>query len=163
METATAFTFERTEDLVLVKSILTNPAIYQGAKDDFSPPPDQFEVNDGFQWILARIDGELMGLWALAPQSHILWEVHTCLLPEAWGEDAAAAAKEFLEWVWTETTCLRLFTRVPACSRTAMAFAKKAGMKESGIEPMAFKKHGKLWDMYTLGISSPYISTAETT
>lgn len=163
MQAVRTFTFEETEDLALVKSIITHPAIYQGAKDDSSPPPAECDVLETqARYVLVRCDdGEIGGLFALWPHSRIVWEVHTCLLPHVWGEDALEIAKGLLAWTWDNTPCVRLVTSVPDCNRTALSFAKKSGMTEWGLNPTAFLKHGRYHAIHSLGITNPCFRSME--
>lgn len=151
------FTFETSKDVQLIKRIITEPSIYRGSRDDFSPEPDQFKPPSGMLYVLAYQDGVHIGLWALAPHSRILWEVHTCILPEFWGDVAASASISFLEWVWIHTPCQRLFTSVPGTNKLAKRFAERAGMQIYGVNPKAYQKDGNLIDLIMLGISRPEV------
>jgi RimJ/RimL family protein N-acetyltransferase len=147
--------FERTADLGLVRQIICHPKLYGWLTDDFSPRSEDYTPPDapGVQYLVARDNGELLGLWVLVWHSPIAVEVHTCLLPTAWGERAAIAAKECARWIFFHTAAQRIFTSVPAYNRLALRFALQAGMSVFGRHPKSFQKKGKLHDQILLGLS----------
>jgi len=148
-------TFERTRDYALVKSIITHPAVYPYVSDDYSPAPKDFKPfeHDALWYVLVKDGEELLGLWMFSPESEICWKVHTCLLPNAYGERAKLAAKQMAKWIWDHTACLRIVTDVPEYNRLAYHFAKKAGMTEYGRNPKSYMKSGILYDQILLGVS----------
>lgn len=150
-------TFERSEDWALIKRIATHPRIYPSISDDFSPKREEWEPfkGDEIWYLVARDNGEVLGMFALIQSNKICWQVHTCMLPSSWGELALRAAKEATEWVWKNSPCLRLITEVPAYNRIALHFAKSAGMTEYGVNPTSYMHAGKLWDVTLLGVSKP--------
>jgi RimJ/RimL family protein N-acetyltransferase len=150
-------TFERTKDYALVKEIATHPAIYPFISDDYSPSPNDFKPfeDDAIWYVLVKDGDELLGMWMFAPENAICWQVHTCLLPNAYGKRAKQAALEMANWIWTNTTCLRLITSVPEYNRQASIFARWAGMEEYGRNPESYMKTGILHDQILLGMSNP--------
>ncbi len=151
------FIFERTTDLELVRSIITHPKIYDHVSDDGCPPADQFKPLDNpVIWYVLVVECEvLLGMWTFMPQNTACWEVHTCLLPVAWGDLGREAAKAMAEWIWKNTPCRRLVTNVPVMNRMALKFAKAAGMEEYGVNPKSYLKRGTLHDQILLGMSKP--------
>lgn len=149
--------FERTVDRELVRRILTHPRIWPHIADDGTPPVEQFEPPDHPAiWYVLIYDGdELLGLWALVPHNSVCWEIHTALLPTAWGARARRAAAEFKEWLWRQTPCRRLITAVPASNRLALRFAEAAGMRAWGVNERSWLRNGHLEDLIMLGISRP--------
>ena len=147
--------FERTTDLNLVREILTHPKIYPRMIDDFSPPAEDFipVEHERVWYVLVRDGGEILGLWMVVFVSPILAEIHTCLLPHAWGERAAIAAKEAIRWLFAHSELQRIFTHVPAFNRLALRFAKASGMTEFGRHPKSFLFDGILHDQFMLGLS----------
>jgi len=149
--------FARTQDMGLVREIMTIPAIYRAISDDSRPPIEQYEPPDHPAiWYLLAYDGDdLLGLWVLVPENSICWDVHTCLLPLALGVKgrSVAAARGAIQWVWKNTDCRRLVTKVPAFNRLALRFSRESGMKEYGLNPKSYLKDGALHDQILLGVS----------
>ena len=150
------FHFDRSHDMELVRVVLTHPQIYPWITDDSCPPAKEFQPVDHPQFwyvIVREAPDEVLGLWMLVPQNEICWEIHTCLLPKAWGTTAREAAAEFLQWVWKNTSCWRLITNVPVNNRLAFRFAKAAGMTVFGLNEKSFLKNDEALDQIMLGIT----------
>jgi RimJ/RimL family protein N-acetyltransferase len=150
-------TFERTRDWELVREIFTNPRIYGAASDDFSPAPEHWKPieHEDMVYLLVRDGEELLGMFVLIPHNRICWDVHTCLLPVAYGSRAREAAKGAAAWVFEHTMCIRIVTEVPEYNHLAYRFAQAAGMTEYGFNPRAYKKSGQLCGVHLLGMSKP--------
>lgn len=141
------------QDMQLVKDTITNEAIYPHVTDDFSPEASAYvPAGEPMKYAGVYVEGQYFGLFAVHPHSVVLWEVHTCLLPKAWGACAIDCAKALIDWVFSHTTCERLITSVPSTNRLALRLARKAGMVEWGTNPASFRKGGKLVDLVMLGI-----------
>jgi RimJ/RimL family protein N-acetyltransferase len=151
-------TFERSFDYDLIWAVMTwSPAIYDKISDDYSPPREKFRPleHDSLWYVICRDDREVLGLWIFVPQNAVCWEVHTVLLPCAWGARGIEAALELPDWIWEHTTCRRIVTHVPATNRLALRFAKEAQMVEYGVNEKSYLKDGALLDQVCLGISAP--------
>lgn len=148
-------TFERTHDREVVRAVMAHPRIYPHIADDGCPPATEFEPleHPGVWYVLVRDEGRPLGLFVFVPQNSVCWEVHTCLLPWAWGRPAAIAAAEMARWIWEHTPCRRIVTSVAAYNRLALRFAERAGMTEYGRNPASWLKDGKLHDQVLLGMS----------
>lgn len=149
--------FERTSDYDLVKRIVTHPRVYPHVTDDFSLEASQWEParHEGIYYLLVKEDGELLGLFTVIPLNGICWEIHTTLLPQAWGPRAGEAARAVQRWLWEQTRCERLVTNVPEYNRLALRFARQAGLQQFGVNPASYRKDGKLYDQIMLGVSRP--------
>jgi RimJ/RimL family protein N-acetyltransferase len=149
--------FERSFDYSLIRKILTHPKIWPHISDDGSPAAAEFQpIQSEAVWYIVVRDGEeILGLWMLHPHNSICWEIHTCLLPIAWGERGLEAARLLGEWIQKHIPCRRVITNVPSNNRLALRFALEAGMTEFGVNPASFLKNGKLRDQVLLGISLP--------
>jgi RimJ/RimL family protein N-acetyltransferase len=150
--------FERTHDLALIRRVMTDPSVYARISDDGCPDAPQFEAADNpALWYVAVHDGsdELLGLFLFVPQNAVCWEVHTALLPLAYGPRAARAGSGVISWVWANTPCRRLMTNVPAYNRLALRYAERAGLTQFGLNPGSYLKNGVLFDQILLGVSRP--------
>jgi hypothetical protein len=151
--------FERSRDYGLIRRILTHSRIYPHISDDCSPPAADYQpVRSEAVWYVVARDrrpglSDLLGLWMFVPQNGICWEVHTALMPCAWGEVGLEAARMLPAWIWANTPCRRIITNVPSTNRLALHFALNAGMKIYGINEASYLKGGKLCDQLCLGLS----------
>jgi len=151
--------FERSHDRGLIRRIITAPTVWRMAADDGAPPAEKFRIGDheSLWYVLAYDQDELLGCFALIPETSTCWQVHTCLLATAILEPgrSLAAASGLIQWVWDNTPCVRITTRVPEFNRLALRFAKMSGMIQWGVNEMSFLKHGKLHSQVYLGITKP--------
>lgn len=154
--------FERTRNYELAREILTHPKIWPFISDDASPPVEDFQpvAHDAFWYVLAHYGDTLLGLWMFVPQNGVCYEVHTALLPVAWGLLGQSAARALPAWIWENTPCRRIVTNVPSSNRLALHFALKAGMKIYGVNEASYLKDGVLRDQVCLGLSKPRVPAA---
>jgi hypothetical protein len=103
-------TVERTRDWELVKRIVTHPKIYPYVKDDFAPPPEKWEPiqHEHVVHLLCRDDHMVVGLFVLIPENAVCWEVHTNILPIAYGEKATECGRAGIKWVFENSICKRI-------------------------------------------------------
>ena len=144
---------ERTHDMAYVRGVITHPAIWPHVADDTCDRDQYVPTDDDSIYWLMPVDGVPLGVFMVHPHSAVCFEVHTALLPHAWGGSANKAACALIEWVFSRTGCRKLITHVPAYNRRALAFAKRAGMVEEGNNRKSFLRDGVLMDQYLLGIS----------
>jgi RimJ/RimL family protein N-acetyltransferase len=154
-------TFERSFDFELIRRIITHPRIWDKISDDNSPRREDYQPiqHEAIWYVVARDvypEGhDLLGLWMFHPLNSICWEVHTALMPVAWGEPGLEAARLLPAWIWEHTPCRRIVSNVPSTNRLALHFAIKAGMTIFGCNRGSYLKDGKLCDQVCLGISPP--------
>ena len=147
-------TFERSEDWDLIRSVITHPKIWPHVSDDSTPPWEEWQpvIADSVWYVVVRDGEEVLGVFTMVRHNAICWEVHTCLLPSAWGR-TLEAARQMAEWAFANMECLRIITNVPAYNRLALRFAERAGMTQFGVNEKSYLKDGKLWDQFCLGLS----------
>lgn len=141
-------------DIQLIASTVTNPRIWSSVSDDASSSPEDFKpiISSSVIYLGMFADDEFHGLFMLHQHNAVCWEVHTCLLPIAWGK-ASVFAAACVEWVFNDTDCQRLITNVPEGNLLAKRLAMSAGMQPFGINHKSFLKNGILLDQTMLGIS----------
>lgn len=150
-------TFHPTVDSDLIQLVLTHPKAWRAMVNDSAPSREEFKVERGnYRAIFCRKDdGLLAGLFLLCPTgAPTSAEVHFCFLPHAWGE-TEQAGKEFVEWVWRETSMLELFGLVPSHNHLALNLALKCGFKEIDRRPDAGTKNGEPFDLIVTRIERP--------
>lgn len=157
-------TFERTADFALVRAIMTDPALYKHGTDDFAPPREAFQPweNPNIWYVIVREDpslgqdhpGALLGLFILALNSAVQYEIHTRLLPRAWGPRSVEAMRSVCKWAWANVPNLkRIVGSVPVTNRLACQFAERAGFEVYGVNRKSYMKGGQLLDQILFGLS----------
>jgi len=140
---------------------VTHPRIYPYISDDGSPAREDYQpIESDLFWYVVVHDlkaagPELLGLWMFHPHNVVCWELHTCLLPVAWGDTGLEAMRGVIQWIWQNTPCRRIIGNCPTTNRLALHFAVKAGMKVYGVNEASYLKNGVLSDQVCLGISKP--------
>mgnify|MGYP001588587207 CR=1 FL=1 len=141
------------DDLDLVTTTMRHRRIWPSISDDGSPAREAFQASPSLTYLGMFEGHEYLGLFVLHQHNAIMWEVHTCLLPSAWGSRAQACAKLCVEWIFDNTECRRLITSVPVGNALAERLAGAAGMVRYGTNPRSFLKNGQELDQIMLGIS----------
>lgn len=148
---------EDCRDVKLIDSIIAHPAIYPHVADDSAPPAEKFTSAKvvgapGIHFLAPIVDGAPMGVFMLARQNGIMYEIHTCILPAYWGRQALDGAAAMVLWMFTNTSCRKLMTWVPVYNRLAYKFALRAGMVDEGLSKRSFLRNGVLFDQHLLGM-----------
>jgi RimJ/RimL family protein N-acetyltransferase len=145
---------ERTFDEELIRKIVTHDSIWEWVSDDgadkqnYKPP-----MHESCYWLLVKEGDEVLGAYFLHQHNFITYEIHTCLLPAAWGRKAKKAAKDVLFWMFSNTICMKVITNIPENNEKAMFYALRAGLQQEGLNRSSFLKNGKLLDQRVLGIT----------
>lgn len=142
----------RTEDEMLIASILTHPTILPHITDDGTTSLTSF-INPNLFWIAIYDDKELLGMFLSHPHNTVTYESHTCLLPNAYGTRSVQAAHTYMDWMFKWTACEKLITNVPEYNKLAIRFARKVGGVLEGCNRKSFLKNGTLMDQYVYGIT----------
>lgn len=146
---------ERTFDVDYIRSAVTHPAVWKWASDDscdvdtYQPP-----MGDHVYWLKMTHDGQNCGVYMVHAHNSTTCEIHTCLFPESRGRIAKIAAREVLEWVFSNTGFTKVVTSVPVNNIHAYAYAKRAGLIDEGLNRKSIKVNGEIIDQFTLGITS---------
>jgi RimJ/RimL family protein N-acetyltransferase len=145
---------ERLYDSDLITRCMTHEKVWPWVTDDSCPPREEFTapIEDHLIYLGVYEGSEFLGLFFLHQQNGICWEVHTCLLPVAWGRSERCTA-ECADWMFSNTDCRRIVTNVPANNPLALRLALRSGMKEYGRNPQSIMKGGVLLDQVLLGMS----------
>lgn len=151
---ATMYQFKRLDNYELIRQTMTNPKIYRWLVDDNCPAREAYTpIESDLIWYVGVYkEDTYLGLWMFTPQNSVCWEVHTCLLPAAWGE-SAQAGKEMVDWLWANTPCQRIITNVPVFNKLALILARNCGFIEFGRNIKSFLRNSVLHDQVLLGLS----------
>lgn len=143
---------ERTHDMNLVRRICMDPSIWPHIHEDGTGEEWEPQDVEDFHWMLVS-DSEPLGVFFVHPRGAACMEMHTCLLPAAWGEKAANAAQMLLGWAFHKGNCRKMITLVPSYNRAALRFAKAGGMQQEGINRASYLHAGQMIDQIMLGIT----------
>lgn len=149
-------TFERTEDMDLVREILTDPKCWRRMANDQAPLIEEFspKPRPDLVYVLARAGDRVLALFVLKSLDGMAAEVHFCFHPTSWG-GTADVALAFVEWVWDNTSIEELRGPVPGYNSLALKLAKSAGFRETSRALNRISKRGKLYDRILLEAIRP--------
>lgn len=148
----------RIYDEGLIRDTITHPKVYPAASDDGSPTVDSYKPPvSPYVMYLGCYDDEsrYVGLFMLVTVNVATVELHTFMLPKAWGPKAKACAAAAADWIWENTKFIRIITVIPDFNRLAIKFAETGGMSRYGLNPQSWLKNGKVFDTVLMGISKP--------
>lgn len=151
------FTIERSKDAAAIKTLATDPSIFPHIADDYHADPQAWEppTSDVVVTLLARDEQDYFGFGIFIPRTWACFDAHMAFLPRSYGEQALASFKMMLDWMWKHSTAARLVGEIRSENRRAIAFAKRAGFVEYGVNPKSYLLGGVLRDQVCLGISRP--------
>ncbi len=151
------YSFEKTNDPALIKSVMAHPACYAALHDDFAPAREDWEpaIHSAIHYYAVRNNRDLIGMFMCSQHSAIEIEVHTAFLPKAWGNDARPAACEFLRWIWEKTPIERIIGKIAASNVASLDYAESLGFKVFGVDERSKMYGGRLCDQIYFGMSRP--------
>ena len=139
-----------TDDYEFIKSVCLHPKVWPYISDDYCNfatfEPDLSHL------YLEVIEDERMGFFAIKPLNSITFEIHTTMLPKAWGR-TLQYTKEVLEWIWSNTECMNVITFIPENNMKALKLAEKSGLTQKGFIENSWLKDGRLFGQYIFGIA----------
>ena len=123
---------ERTYDTSLVRSILSNETLRErGGKYvplESYDPENQKELI----YLLAKED-EVLGVILYHVFNHpICYQIHVNYLPQFWGSGLIKYTNEAIDWIFTNTNCLKVIALIPDSYPEVLKHAEKAGLQLEG-------------------------------
>ncbi len=141
-------------DKDVIRDAVTHPHNWPWSSDDYSESQTYTPcVDEVVYWLEYSQDGKHLGVYYVHPHSRTTCEIHTCLMPEARGKLAKIAANEVLLWLFSNTEFEKVVTHVPVNNPLALAYARRAGMKDEGINRKSIRVSGELIDQFSLGVT----------
>lgn len=148
-----------THDMVLVKRLWSDPAIYHQMIDDGCPKnPADWQPAGGERrhylvpWLDENNQMTAMGIIGYYAISHVMYEVHIGLLPQFQHRMTQEICVAANDWIFTHTPCKKIIAFVPFSKPNVRAIALRCGFKEEGLSPCSFLINGELIDQYILGL-----------
>lgn len=120
----------RTHDAELIRSFITNPAIWPHVTEDDAGPAENWQpaLAPHIHWLIADDGGALFMVYPLLPR---LWEAHSQVLPE-FREHTKNYYEQVREYLRRNTLCGCLLGLIPDGNYKAKRAAEAAGMTALG-------------------------------
>ncbi len=146
-------------DRLYVDFVMRHPQIYPHISDDLSPEAGEFTAelllqNPNVLVLKPMIGREPAGVFVFHPWNGVTYEVHSCVLPQWRGKNAAHAAMAAALWIFENTNARKIVTLIPEFNRRAYALAYRAGMRAEGVNKKSFLKDGALHDTILMGLAN---------
>jgi len=145
---------ERTWDKNLIRSILTEAAIWDAIAED-GEESGLFEVDLKKNIFLAVNNvGICIGVYILHVFNGSTLEIHANILPKYRVALATESGEKMLEWFKNngEDKYQKLIAMIPALYPRVWHFTLNRGFKDQGLLTKAYRKKGKLHDIHILGL-----------
>lgn len=143
-----------TNDMNLVRSIMTSPDIWEQSVEDGSSASNFYPSQDYLSvWLLVKLKNDVIGVILVHNDSLCSVNIHPVLLSKykRYGRDML---KAFFKWFVTlpDTLC-KVNCSIPNHLKIVQNFAKKVGFKKEGINRASFFKNGIAQDQIRYGLT----------
>lgn len=150
---------KRIFDSKIIEKVLKHKDVFKFICDDFTDDIEAFDLstaakNKSAYFVGAFVGDEIAAMFFYHPINHILFEVHSAVLPQYRGKLAVNMAKQSLKWIIDHTECKKVIGNIPEGYGAALALAKRAGLQVEGINRLSFMKNNKLLNQTILGITA---------
>jgi len=143
-------------DIALIEATMKKPYIWPYIHDDLCNIDDFYPaqpISGIIDYLGVFIKEEYCGFFMLVRENFATYEIHTILEKNCRGEMAIKAANLVIEWIFNNTQCIRLVTKIPESNACAEKLASACGMTIYGINPDSFSINGAIQTMKLYGIS----------
>lgn len=154
---------EQTWDKALIRSILTDPDIWDSIAED-GQESGLFEVDLEKNIFLSVIDmGIIVGIYILHAFNGATLEIHANILPKYRKRCATQSGEKMLEWFKENgpDKYHKLIAMIPVIYPHVYHFTLNRGFKDEGLLTTAYRKKGKLHDIHILGLERSTLEKVE--
>jgi hypothetical protein len=146
---------ERTTDVALISSIMTNPDIWSTVAEDGQSPDKYDPEAHAVCWLEMRnAAGIVVGLYSLEVKNGAMLEIHAQVLPEYRKEYSRETGLAALRWVYNEApdSYQKLTAQVPDIYPNVIKFLLSFGFHREGRLAKSYRKNGELHDLHVFGL-----------
>lgn len=141
----------RTTDVEKINRVLKHPDIFERISEDgVNIKLWQPDINGAFY----LTDDQNIGVMVYHWLNGITLECHVQVLPEH-REKAFEFGQKALRWAWVNTEATKIVAQIPTIYIDVLRFAYKHGFSFEGNNKQSYKKHGRIYDQYYLGLIKP--------
>lgn len=145
---------QQTHNMELVKQIMLMPEILQYASEDDPDCDPVFTCEKGEAWLLAMDDDLFVGIIYTHITGSAVAFFHPYILRKH-KDEFEPMCKAFLKWFADSmpNKIIKLNALIPTYAKPAYEAAISIGFTKEGVDRMSYRKHGKIWDRYLMGIT----------
>jgi len=150
---------ERTFDTKLIRSIMTNDAIWKTVSQDGQSKADYIPYVQADCWLKMLFNNICVGVFGFESVNKITIQVHPAILAEYRGKIGHEAGIEHLRWIYeNEPTCMKIVATIPVIYKHVKLYANMLGYRDEGINRASYMKNGRIHDQWMLGITREEIA-----
>lgn len=140
---------ELTSDLTVIRSMATNPELYQMVNGTpYSKPTDGNYNLENFEYLIIHADDDLIGFFKFRRVTRLCIEAHINILPEHHKKGLAKeAVKQGLKWFKENREYKVVLTYVPANCFHVLKFLTTTPFVASGVIPRGINYAGELVEL----------------
>ena len=142
---------EQTEDMELVKSILTVDGIWENIGGHLHDKTE-YTPDDTWLYVIGRVDGEPVGMVLVHDTVEGHKQCHVQMLPEHRKEHSKEFGVKGMEWIWANTGIDRMVAAIPEIYPNVRKYAELQGFKVYRTLRKSYEKNGILSDRWLLEI-----------
>lgn len=138
--------------MTIVKNVMTMPEIFQYAAED-GCIDNEITCSNRNLWLLVMRNNEFIGIINVHIEGSAVAYFHPYTLRK-YKDQFITMCKEFLIWfkVNMPVEVVKLNALIPDYAVNAYKAALDIGMTTEGVDRHSYRKHGKIWDRYMMGI-----------
>ena len=143
-------------DPELIKSIITDPELWERLKEDGSNPDDyEPAMTEKAIYLGVYVEDLLIGIFSYHKQHNSTINIHANILQKHRKQYAKEAGRLAITYFAYDThdTIQKLIAEIPVIYKDVYHFSLNNGLIKEGINRKSILKNGELVDTYMLGIT----------
>ena len=138
---------ERTLDVGIILSILTNKEVFDAISEDTATFNDiHIDVIKDY-WLKITVENQVIGVVQFKQMFNKCYDSHIHILPWYRKKHSIDSGKEIIKWCKNNLSGCLLYTNVPVFCENVKRFLISFDFIEQGILPNAWSKNGVMNDM----------------
>jgi RimJ/RimL family protein N-acetyltransferase len=149
----------RIYDADIIKGIMTMPAIWATIAEDGMSIEDYTPNLDDCWLLMTNGEDEVTGLYRLHPHNSVTLEIHAQVIPEFREKHSFETGKAALIWFLREAPAnyQKVIAQIPTFYQNVIKFTRSFGFQLEGVNRLADRINGNLYDVVLLGMTRPEI------
>ena len=140
---------DRTSDVFLISRIVEHPEIKPQIWD--SDDSVSIPLHETIYHLVARLDGEVVGLVSFVPINSITWNPHISILPKYRGR-GTDVMRLGINWMFENTPCIKLVAFPPTFKKAMIRVFEKCGFEHEGFSSKSFRFNDVIYDRLLMGL-----------
>lgn len=146
---------EPTEDLELIKEIVTDPEIWERFAEEGVDKETFYPfIDSGTGWLLCISEDDICGIILAHIETSCSITIHPYLRKKHRGKGRDMMTSLFKRFVeQDDSEFVKINAVIPDCYKSTQNFAKRVGFTEEGTSRSSYRKDGNVYDRRYYGIT----------